>query len=42
VAFVVSLLFQVLVLLMFNYLFGGALEVPGGGDYVDSSCRVSW
>lgn len=30
-----GLLFPVLVLLMFAYLFGGALTVPGGGDYED-------
>lgn len=30
---VVGLLFPVLVVLMFGYLFGGAIGVPGGGDY---------
>lgn len=30
---VFSLLFAVLMVLMFGYLFGGALSVPGGGDY---------
>jgi ABC-type multidrug transport system permease subunit len=30
---VISLLFPVLTLLMFGYLFGGALTVPGGGSY---------
>jgi len=29
----VGLLFPVMVLLMFAYLFGGAMVVPGGGDY---------
>lgn len=29
----VSLLFPVLTVLMFGYLFGGALSVPGGGSY---------
>ena len=28
-----DLFFPVMVLLMFAYLFGGAMEVPGGGDY---------
>ncbi|GIE93127.1 ABC transporter permease [Paractinoplanes rishiriensis] len=32
-ALVVGLLFPVMVLLMFGYLFGGAMVVPGGGDY---------
>jgi ABC-2 type transport system permease protein len=32
---IVGLLFSVMVLLMFAYLFGGQVEVPGGGDYVD-------
>ncbi|WP_433394150.1 ABC transporter permease [Micromonospora sp. KLBMP9576] len=31
--FVTALLFPVLMVLMFGYLFGGALIVPGGGDY---------
>lgn len=31
--FVVGLLFPVLMVLMFGYLFGGAMSVPGGGDY---------
>jgi ABC-type multidrug transport system permease subunit len=30
---IISLLFPVLTLLMFGYLFGGALTVPGGGSY---------
>lgn len=30
---VISLLFPVMTVLMFGYLFGGALSVPGGGDY---------
>ncbi len=30
---VVGLLFPVMVVLMFGYLFGGAISVPGGGDY---------
>lgn len=30
---VVGLLFPVLIVLMFGYLFGGAISVPGGGDY---------
>jgi ABC-2 type transport system permease protein len=30
---VVGLLFPVLVVLMFGYLFGGAIRVPGGGSY---------
>ncbi|MDO3705674.1 ABC transporter permease [Micromonospora sp. C28SCA-DRY-2] len=30
---VVGLLFPVLLVLMFGYLFGGAMSVPGGGDY---------
>lgn len=30
---VISLLFPVLTVLMFGYLLGGALSVPGGGDY---------
>lgn len=29
----VNLLFSVMVLLMFSFLFGGAMLVPGGGDY---------
>jgi ABC-2 type transport system permease protein len=32
---IVGLLFSVMVLLMFAYLFGGQVAVPGGGDYVD-------
>jgi ABC-2 type transport system permease protein len=32
---VVGVLFSVMVMLMFAYLFGGQVEVPGGGDYVD-------
>lgn len=30
---VISLLFPVMTVLMFGYLFGGALSVPGGGSY---------
>ncbi|MFG3706608.1 ABC transporter permease [Micromonospora sp. NPDC047670] len=30
---IVGLLFPVLLVLMFAYLFGGAMSVPGGGDY---------
>ena len=30
---VVGLLFPVLTMVMFGYLFGGAMSVPGGGDY---------
>jgi ABC-2 type transport system permease protein len=30
---VVNLLFMVMVVLMFGYLFGGAIAVPGGGSY---------
>jgi ABC-2 type transport system permease protein len=30
---IVTLLFPVLIVLMFGYLFGGAMAVPGGGDY---------
>jgi ABC-2 type transport system permease protein len=30
---VVGLLFPVLMVVMFGYLFGGAMSVPGGGDY---------
>lgn len=30
---IVSLLFPVMTVLMFGYLFGGALSVPGGGNY---------
>jgi ABC-2 type transport system permease protein len=29
----VALLFPVMIVLMFGYLFGGAMSVPGGGDY---------
>jgi ABC-2 type transport system permease protein len=32
---VVGLLFPVLILLMFSYLFGGGMSIPGGGDYRD-------
>lgn len=35
VQLVVNLLFSVMVLLMFSFLFGGAMFVPGGGDYQD-------
>jgi ABC transporter DrrB family efflux protein len=31
--FIVTLLFPVMMVLMFGYLFGGAISVPGGGDY---------
>jgi ABC-type polysaccharide/polyol phosphate export permease len=30
-----SLLFSLMTLLMFRFLFGGAIEIPGGGAYVD-------
>lgn len=30
---IIGLLFPVLLLLMFGYLFGGGIAVPGGGDY---------
>ncbi|WP_192771849.1 ABC transporter permease [Plantactinospora soyae] len=30
---VVGLLFPIMVVLMFGYLFGGGMSVPGGGDY---------
>jgi ABC-2 type transport system permease protein len=30
---IVGLLFPILLLLMFNYLWGGSMRVPGGGDY---------
>jgi ABC transporter DrrB family efflux protein len=30
---IVGLLFPVMVVLMFGYLFGGSMSVPGGGDY---------
>jgi ABC-2 type transport system permease protein len=33
--FVFGLVFPVFTLLMFGYLFGGAMTVPGGGDYMD-------
>ncbi|MER7457737.1 ABC transporter permease [Micromonospora sp. NPDC126480] len=33
VEMLVGLLFPVLLVLMFGYLFGGAMTVPGGGDY---------
>jgi ABC-2 type transport system permease protein len=32
---IVGVLFSVMVMLMFAYLFGGQVEVPGGGDYID-------
>ena len=32
---VVGLLFPVMMVLMFGYLFGGAMAVPGGGDYLE-------
>ena len=30
---VLNLLFMVMVVLLFGYLFGGAMTVPGGGNY---------
>jgi ABC-2 type transport system permease protein len=33
--FVFGLLFPVFTLVMFGYLFGGAMTVPGGGDYME-------
>ncbi|MEW1906410.1 MULTISPECIES: ABC transporter permease [unclassified Streptomyces] len=30
---VIGLLFPIMMVLMFGYLFGGAMQVPGGGDY---------
>jgi ABC transporter DrrB family efflux protein len=33
--FAVGLLFPVLMVVMFGYLFGAGIEVPGGGDYLD-------
>ena len=30
-----GLLFSIMLLLMFGFLFGGAIEVPGGGDYIN-------
>jgi ABC-2 type transport system permease protein len=32
---IVGLLFSVMVMLLFAYLFGGQVVVPGGGDYID-------
>lgn len=32
---VFSLVFSILIVLMFAYLFGGAMQVPGGGEYRD-------
>jgi ABC-2 type transport system permease protein len=32
---IVGLLFSVMVMLVFAYLFGGQVVVPGGGDYID-------
>ncbi len=32
---ILGLLFPILILLMFGYLFGGQMQVPGGGDYMD-------
>lgn len=29
-----GLLFSIMLLLMFGFLFGGAIDVPGGGDYI--------
>lgn len=29
-----NLLFSIMLLLMFGFLFGGAIEVPGGGEYI--------
>lgn len=31
---IVNLAFSIMLLLMFGFLFGGAIEVPGGGDYI--------
>ncbi len=31
---IVNLLFSIMLLLMFGFLFGGAIQVPGGGDYI--------
>ncbi|WP_028659123.1 ABC transporter permease [Nocardioides insulae] len=30
-----NLAFSIMLLLVFGYLFGGAIEIPGGGDYLD-------
>jgi len=32
---VLGIAFSVMLLLVFGFLFGGAIEVPGGGDYLD-------
>lgn len=32
---IASILFSFMFMLMFGFLFGGAMNVPGGGDYVD-------
>lgn len=32
---VFGLAFNIMLVLMFGFLFGGAIEVPGGGDYLD-------
>src|SRR5690606_27488204 len=31
---IINLAFSIMLLLMFGLLFGGAIEVPGGGDYI--------
>ncbi|MEU4690268.1 ABC transporter permease [Actinoplanes sp. NPDC023714] len=30
-----SVLFSIMLLLVFGFLFGGAIDLPGGGDYID-------
>ncbi len=32
--FVFGLAFNIMLILMFGFLFGGAIEIPGGGDYI--------
>ncbi|MET0932871.1 MAG: ABC transporter permease, partial [Mycetocola sp.] len=32
---ILGLLFSIMLLLMFAFLFGGAIAVPGGGDYIN-------
>ncbi|MFF2494256.1 ABC transporter permease [Agromyces sp. NPDC058064] len=32
---VFGLAFNIMLILMFGFLFGGAIEIPGGGDYID-------
>jgi ABC-type multidrug transport system permease subunit len=32
---ILGLLFPIMILLLFGYLFGGQVEVPGGGSYID-------